>query len=82
MCFGCAVAAGTMIAAAQFSPIEFLSSLNSNPSVVAVSGQSFISTAQRVQVERITDSNPALQSFVCNGYRFMPDIKQSNTTPC
>lgn len=82
MCFGCAVAAGTMIAAAQFSPIEFLSSLNSTPSVTSVSGQSFVSTAQRVQVERITDSNPSLQSFVCNGFRFVPDITKSNSTPC
>lgn len=82
MCFGCAVAAGTMIAAAQFSPIEFLGSLNSSPTVASVSGQSFVSTAQRVQVERITDANPALQSFVCNGFRFVPDITKSNTTPC
>jgi hypothetical protein len=82
MCFGCAVAAGTMVVAAQFSPIEFLSSINSGPTVAQVSGLSFVSTAQRVQIERITDANPALQSFVCNGFRFVPDITKSNSTPC
>lgn len=82
MCFGCAIAAGSMIAVAQFSPMDLMTSINSDRAVTSVTGASFVTAPQRVQLERIADANPAMQSFICNGYRFMPNISASNSTPC